>query len=300
LPPQHGRRRRPRARGRGGAARLLLDPQHASLGRPELPGGQVRPVRRAGRPQLGEVPGARRRPPTRHRLAAGRRPPQPPRPAGPLQAIRRQVRRRPRPGPRRVLRPGLRADGLAAGPAGLRPVARRRPPPRSLRPQLVRPALPARPPSGRGRRPVRHPERRGLGPPRLPLRRLREADALLRGIDRRADPGPRPAGPAGIDPGPRARRVRPDAHGAGDRPRPPHPELLALDGRRRDQGGRHLRRDRRLRIPRGRRQGGDVRPPRHDAAPPGPGPQEADLPLRRPGHAADRRPRRAGHADPRL
>ena len=52
-------------------------------------------------------------------------------------------------------------------------------------------------------------------------------------------PGQRPqaARPARRHPDHLGRRVRPHADGPGERPRSPHPQLLALDGRRRHQGG---------------------------------------------------------------
>ena len=60
-------------------------------------------------------------------------------------------------------------------------------------------------------------------------------------------------------------------------PRPPPALLHRLDGRRRDQAGDHLRRDRRLLLQ--RRQGPRPRPrlPGHDPAPPGHRPHPADL-----------------------
>ena len=88
------------------------------------------------------------------------RPPRPPRPGRPLPAVRRQGGRRPGRGARRVLRAGLRPDGLAPRPSRRFDIAPRRPAEvrDALRPQPVRPALPARPPAGRGRRAVRHPQ----------------------------------------------------------------------------------------------------------------------------------------------
>ena len=74
------------------------------------------------------------------------------------------------------------------------------------------------------------------------------------------------------------------------RPRPQPLRLHDLAGRRRHQGRHHLRRHRRIRLPRHREQGRDPRPARHDAAPARHRPHAADLPLRRPRHAADRRP----------
>ena len=54
--------------------------------------------------------------------------------------------------------------------------------------------------------------------------------------------GPQAARHARRHAGHLGRRVRPHADGPGHRPRPPHPRLLPLAGRRRHQGRHHLRR----------------------------------------------------------
>ncbi len=75
--------------------------------------------------------------------------------------------------------------------------------------------------------------------------------------------------PARLDARPLLRRVRPAADRAKrrDRPRPQSARLHHLDGRRRRQRGRLLRRDRRDRLQGGREQGQRPRPARHDPAP---------------------------------
>ena len=80
-------------------------------------------------------------------------------PADHRQGRRRSGRRR-----RRVLSPGLQPDDQPRGAAGVRHPPRAGQGPRRLRPQLVRPAGPARAAAGRGRRAVRHALRRRLGP----------------------------------------------------------------------------------------------------------------------------------------
>ena len=47
LPPEPGLGHRPRARGLRRPAAVFLDAEHVAFGRAELPGGEVRPVRRA-------------------------------------------------------------------------------------------------------------------------------------------------------------------------------------------------------------------------------------------------------------
>ena len=110
--------------------------------------------------------------------------------------------------------------------------------PRPLRPQHVRPELPAGPPAGRGRRAVRHRQLRRLGPPRQDLREPgQEAarsstagfSALIEDMDD-ARPARRHAG--GVH-----GRVRPDAEDQqGRRPRPLGPGRVAAVRRGRRAG----------------------------------------------------------------
>ena len=88
----------------------------------------------------------------------------------------------------------------------------------------------------------------------------------------------------------------PTAEGTDGRDHNPHGFTMWMAG-----GGvkaRHgLRRDRRLRLLRRREQDAHPRPARHDSAPAGPGPREADIPLRRPRLPADRCRWSRGHGD---
>ena len=154
----------------------------------------------------------------------------------------RQPPRRPVVQPPECL-PSGREDDAVVGRQGVRPGrgARRRP--RRLRPEPVRPGLPAGPPAGRAWRPVRRGDallgRRhqwpGLGHPRAELRRRREA--LRRPRRRLVDPDDRPPDPrpARQHPDRLDGRVRPDAEDQRvRRPRPFPQRLVDRPGRRRD------------------------------------------------------------------
>ena len=111
----------------------------------------------------------------------------------------------------------------------------------------------------------------------------------------------RPEGPriTGDDAGGLRRRVRTDAVRAGGRrTRPQSVRIQRLAGRWGRQGRDDLRGHGRVRLQGGRGPVPDPRPARDDAPPAGRGSQAADLPLGRPRHAADRRPRRADRGDP--
>ena len=115
---------------------------------------------------------------------------------------------------------------------------------------IVRVELPAGPPAGRARRAVHPALPPRLGPPRRrrtehAIGRPKDVDqptaALIQDLKQRGmldDTLVIWGGEFGRTP-----------MGQGDRPRPPHPGLLALAGRRRHQGRHHLRRDRRARLP---------------------------------------------------
>ena len=84
------------------------------------------------------------------------------------------------------------------------------------------------------------------------------------------------------------------------RPRPQSGHDDRLDGGRRDSGWPGDRRERRVRLQGGRAACLAARPARDDPAPAGHRSREADLPLQRPRHAADGRPRSADSADHRV
>ncbi len=137
-----------------------------------LPRQDVRPVRAERRPERQGLQGPR--PP-----AAGLRDERPrvaqavaPRGDRRRRQVVRVVGRRP--AARRELPAGLPADVEHDGPRGVRPQGRARRRPRPLRPDPVRPELPAGPPAGRAGRAVRHGQhvrdglqRDHLGHPRL-------------------------------------------------------------------------------------------------------------------------------------
>ena len=133
-------------------ARAARRQRHARPAR-QLPGQGVRPVLHRPGPEPIGLPAPRAEPAV---VALARPARGPPRPA----AIDRPADRPrdlvgDRPGDRRVLQPGPDDAQLAQGEAGVRPLARARQAPRRLRPDDLRPELPAGPPTGRGRRAVR-------------------------------------------------------------------------------------------------------------------------------------------------
>ena len=79
----------------------------------------------------------------------------------------------------------------------------------------------------------------------------------------------------------------------------PH-ALHLLAGRRRRQGGRQPRRNRRDRLPRGRRPRPHQRPARDDPPPARPRPRAPDLQIQRPPIPPDRRRRQGDPQDPRV
>ena len=136
-----------------------------------------------------------------------------------------------------------------AGPVGVRPGPGAGRDAGPLRPDAVRPIVPARPPADRGRRAVRDRQhvrdrlrRDHLGHPRLGPVHRHQADGPTGGAEFRpsllgaAERSER-ARPAGIDGGDRGRRVRPDAEDQpGRRPGPPSRLLDDADRRRPDPG----------------------------------------------------------------
>ncbi len=121
---------------------------------------------------------------------------------------------------------------------------------------------------------------------------MRNAAREVDQASRRAGQRPEAARPARRHARPLGWRVRPNPDGPGHGPRPPHPRLLALDGRRRRQGRRDLRRNRRTRLPRRRGRGPRPRPPRHAPAPLRHRPSPPVFQISGPRHPSDRR--RAG------
>ena len=177
----------------------------------------------------------------REHAAQGRRRPVPPpaRPARPARGrgLRAHRRRRPGPRPHGALPPD-RQDGPLAPDEGLRPRRGARAAPRRLRPNAVRPGLPAGPPAGPGRRHVRRGPLQRLGHPPAEPREGRQARRAGRPGLRHADRRPEAAGHARADPGRLDGRVRPDPQDQPQRrPRPLPQGLQRRPGRRRRQGG---------------------------------------------------------------
>ena len=221
LPSQPGLGDGVMSAGRSAACRLFLDPQHVALGRPELPGCEVRSVRRPRRSQSPWLPGPRRGAAPRAGRRSGRTPTRPARASRPLPTLLGRGRRRSGRGARHLLRAGLRPDVLARRAAGLRHSATS--PTQSATPTAATRSAsgPAGPSAGRGRRAVRHPLPGGLGPSCRHFQGVSAADGGVRVDDRRADRGPGPSRAAGDHAGHRPGRVRPDAEDQqGRRPRP--------------------------------------------------------------------------------
>ena len=118
----------------------------------------------------------------------------------------------------------------------------------------LRPPLPAGPPTGRARRALRadlrrrQPQRRQLGRPRRPGQEPHLPRRPHRQADRRLARGPQAARAARRNADRLGRRVRPPADRRirqGHRPRSQRLWLHDVDGRRRHQGRRQRRRDRR-------------------------------------------------------
>ncbi len=143
--------------------------------------------------------------------------------------------------------------------------------------------------------PRRQRRRRRLGRPRRSGKQPRHQLRPSRQADRRAAAGSQAARHARRDARRLGHRVRPHArHRRRRRPRPPSLRLLRLDGRRRHQGRRRPRRDRRARLLSRREPPLRHRHPRHRAAPARP--RLAPARNSRPQAAGDRtRPRDPRH-----
>ena len=171
--PSLGSVDRARARRDRRAAAVFLDAQHVAVGRAELPGGEIRPVRRPRRPEPKRLPGPRRGP----AAGPGRRSVRPP----PRPACARSTASAASPTRPRATRPWRSTTYYEQGYDLMSsPDAQRAfdigNEPDSVRDAYGRNAFgqraPAGPPPGRGRRAVRHPQRGRLGPPHRHLQGL--------------------------------------------------------------------------------------------------------------------------------